>query len=78
MRKWAISLLRGYQRYLSPLTPPSCRFHPSCSTYGIQAISRFGLVKGGRLLLRRLCKCHPFYPSKTMEVDPVPQEDDYK
>ncbi|HEX3025719.1 MAG TPA: membrane protein insertion efficiency factor YidD [Clostridia bacterium] len=64
-----IRLIRFYQRYLSPLKPPSCRFYPTCSNYAITAISRFGVLRGGLLSMRRILKCHPFHPGG---VDPVP------
>lgn len=65
----AIFLIRLYQRWLSPLLPPSCRFMPTCSHYAIEALSRYGLWQGGWLALRRLLRCHPFSPGGW---DPVP------
>jgi uncharacterized protein len=61
--------IRRYQRWISPLLPPSCRFSPSCSEYAAGAVERFGLVHGGWLALRRLLRCHPFHPGG---YDPVP------
>ena len=61
--------IRGYQRFLSPAFPPSCRFHPSCSQYALEAITRHGALKGGWLAARRLARCHPFHPGG---FDPVP------
>ncbi len=58
-----------YQKWISPLSGPSCRFIPSCSSYGIEAISRHGPWKGGWLTIRRLSKCHPF---TACGCDPVP------
>tara|TARA_B110000444_G_C18803596_1_gene578750 strand:+ start:999 stop:1220 length:222 start_codon:yes stop_codon:yes gene_type:complete len=49
-----------YQKAISPLLPPSCRYTPSCSVYGIEAIDKFGPWKGGRLLLKRILTCHPW------------------
>ncbi len=70
--KWlVIKLIRFYQRFISPLKPPTCRFYPTCSSYGVEAISRFGIVKGGFLLLKRILKCHPFHPGG---FDPVPEK----
>jgi uncharacterized protein len=66
----ALRLIEIYQRYLSPLTPPSCRFYPTCSHYTYGAIARFGLAQGVRLGLKRLCKCHPFHAGG---YDPVPE-----
>ena len=62
-------LIRFYQRWISPYTPPSCRFYPSCSAYAAQAVERYGLVRGGWLAVRRLLRCHPFHPGGH---DPVP------
>lgn len=64
-----IGLIRVYQRVISPLLAPHCRFHPTCSQYGIEALRRFGLVKGCWLTLRRILKCHPLNQGGD---DPVP------
>lgn len=70
----AIACLRGYQRILSPflavLFRSSCRFHPSCSEYAVQAVARYGVVRGAFLALGRLLRCHPFHPGGH---DPLPQ-----
>jgi uncharacterized protein len=66
-----IGLIRVYQRLLSPLLPPSCRFVPSCSQYGLEAISHFGVIKGGWLALTRILRCQPFNPGG---YDPVPYD----
>lgn len=58
-----------YQRVISPLKPPSCRFYPSCSCYARQAIERYGALRGLDLSLRRILRCHPFNPGG---FDPVP------
>jgi uncharacterized protein len=55
-----IALIAAYRRFLSPLLPPSCRFTPSCSLYTLQAIEKYGLLKGGLMGARRLLRCHPF------------------
>ena len=62
-------LIRGYQRLVSPVLPPSCRFHPSCSQYALEAVTRYGALKGSWLATRRLVRCHPFHPGG---FDPVP------
>lgn len=62
-------LIRGYQRLLSPLLPPSCRFYPSCSQYALEAVNRHGAFKGSWLAARRLVRCHPFNAGG---FDPVP------
>ncbi|EHL79345.1 MULTISPECIES: membrane protein insertion efficiency factor YidD [Bacillus] len=70
-KKFAIFFIRIYQQAISPLKPPSCRFYPTCSQYGLEAIERFGVLKGGMLTLRRISKCHPFHPGG---YDPVPEK----
>ena len=65
----AIVLLDAYKRFLSPLLPRACRFEPTCSVYAREAISRYGLGRGGVLAVRRLFRCHPFHPGG---MDPVP------
>ncbi|MBC7221068.1 membrane protein insertion efficiency factor YidD [Candidatus Bipolaricaulota bacterium] len=61
--------LDAYQRFVSPVLPPRCRFHPSCSEYARQAVLRYGLLRGGWLALRRLARCGPWHPGGH---DPVP------
>lgn len=70
-QKALIALVRGYQLGISPLLGPSCRFHPSCSSYGIEALKRHGALAGGWLTLRRLLRCHPW---GGWGEDPVPRE----
>ncbi len=62
-------MIRIYQRTLSRVLPPSCRFTPSCSEYGAQAIARYGVWHGGWLTMKRIGRCHPFHPGG---YDPVP------
>lgn len=64
-----VGMIRLYQRGISPLLPPACRFHPTCSEYTRQAIVRHGIFKGIGLGIVRLSKCHPFHPGG---YDPVP------
>ncbi|ABS75127.1 MULTISPECIES: membrane protein insertion efficiency factor YidD [Bacillus] len=71
MKTIMIAFIRGYQKFISPLTPPSCRFYPTCSQYGIEAVKTHGALKGGWLTLKRILKCHPFHPGG---VDPVPDK----
>ena len=66
----AIWLIKAYQLVLSPMRPPTCRFYPSCSSYAVTAMERFGLVGGSWLAARRLLRCHPWNPGG---VDHVPQ-----
>ena len=62
-------LVRSYRYFLSPLLPPACRFHPSCSEYVEEALKEHGVLRGGWLAARRLCRCGPWQPGG---VDPVP------
>lgn len=62
-------MIRGYRRTVSPLLPPACRYHPTCSEYAHEAIARYGALKGGWLAVRRIGRCHPFGGSGH---DPVP------
>ena len=63
-----IFLLKIYRRFLSPLKPGTCRFYPTCSTYALGALKKYGPLKGSWLSLKRLSKCHPFHPGG---YDPV-------
>lgn len=62
-------VIRLYQRLISPVLPPSCRFYPTCSQYAHDAIDRYGLLKGGLMAVGRLARCHPFHSGG---YDPVP------
>jgi putative membrane protein insertion efficiency factor len=68
MKKILISLIGLYRLIISPLLPVSCRFSPTCSVYAVEAIEKYGSIKGLYLTLRRLFKCHPFHPGG---YDPV-------
>ena len=61
--------LRAYRYAVSPLLPPACRFHPSCSAYAEEALERHGLLRGSWLAARRVCRCGPWHPGG---CDPVP------
>jgi uncharacterized protein len=65
-----VLLLKGYKKYISPLLPPACRYLPTCSEYAIEAISRFGTLKGGWLAVKRVLRCNPLFPGG---YDPVPE-----
>lgn len=69
MRQVLILPIRTYQRLISPLMPPRCRFVPSCSHYAIEALERHGAARGGWLAAKRICRCHPLNPGG---YDPVP------
>jgi putative membrane protein insertion efficiency factor len=69
MKTILMGLIRLYQRTLSRALPPSCRFEPSCSQYGYEAIAKYGALKGGWLAIKRVSRCHPFHPGG---YDPVP------
>ena len=70
MKNALLCLIRFYQRRISPAFPGKCRFRPTCSAYAYEAISKYGIFKGGLLALKRILKCHPFYHGDIF--DPVP------
>jgi putative membrane protein insertion efficiency factor len=65
----ALRMISGYRRFLSPLFPPSCRYFPTCSEYGYEAIAKYGIIRGGRLAVWRILRCNPFVRGG---YDPVP------
>lgn len=69
MKAIALFLIRLYQNTFSRVLPPSCRFTPSCSHYGYEAIEKYGVIKGGWLAVKRIARCHPFSAGG---YDPVP------
>lgn len=71
MKWFMLSIIKIYRTCISPLKPPTCRFYPTCSHYGLTAIQRFGAIKGGWLTLKRILKCHPFHPGG---IDHVPEQ----
>ncbi|TLY59639.1 MAG: membrane protein insertion efficiency factor YidD [Gammaproteobacteria bacterium] len=70
MRHLVALLIRLYQWTVSPLLGPVCRFYPSCSRYALDAVLRFGVVRGGALAIARLARCHPWHAGG---FDPVPE-----
>ena len=72
MKALLLALIRFYRKHISPATPPSCRFIPTCSEYALEAIQVHGAWRGGFLTIRRLLKCHPFHRQQSYEYDPVP------
>ena len=73
MKRFLLFFIRFYRKYISPQTPPSCRFIPTCSEYALVAVERFGAAKGSLLAAKRLAKCQPFHRQKYIEYDPVPE-----
>jgi len=71
LKKIMLWIIRFYQKFISPITPPSCRFYPTCSHYGMEAIQKHGALRGGFLTTVRILKCHPFHPGG---VDLVPEK----
>lgn len=71
MKKLLMGIIRIYQKFISPLSPPSCRFYPTCSHYGLEAVEKHGSIKGSYLAVKRISKCHPFHEGG---FDPVPEE----
>lgn len=72
MKKLLLALIRVYQKYVSPAFPPRCRFIPTCSQYAVEAIEKYGALKGGWLALKRFSRCHPFHLGEHDFYDPVP------
>ncbi len=72
MKKLLLALITFYREKISPTRPPCCRFIPTCSAYALQAVEKYGALKGGWLALRRIFKCHPFHRQKSIVYDPVP------
>lgn len=70
MKKILIGLIRFYKKYISPKSPPCCRFIPSCSQYGLEAVERYGALKGSFLTLIRILRCNPWSAGG---YDPVPK-----
>jgi len=60
MKHLALATIHGYQRWISPFLPPSCKYYPSCSQYAYEAIAKYGLLKGGALAAWRLLRCNPY------------------
>lgn len=72
MKKALIALVKFYRRHISPMKPPCCRFIPTCSEYALEALEKYGALKGSWLALKRLSRCHPFHTGEQEFYDPVP------
>jgi len=75
MKRIFILLIKFYRKFISPLSPGKCRFIPTCSTYSLEAVQRYGAIKGGFLSVKRILKCNPFGP---YGYDPVPEPEELK
>ncbi|WP_204758483.1 membrane protein insertion efficiency factor YidD [Lentibacillus sediminis] len=71
MKYLLLGLVHFYRKAISPFTPATCRFYPTCSEYAVTALRRFGAIKGGYLALKRIGKCHPFHQGG---IDTVPDK----
>lgn len=74
MKRLLILLIRAYQKGISPLKKPCCKYYPTCSSYGLEAIERFGALKGGLLAVWRILRCNPFSKGG---YDPVPEKNPF-
>lgn len=74
MRYVIIGIIKFYQKAISPYRLPSCRFLPTCSAYSLEAVKRFGAIKGSYLAIKRILKCHPLHPGG---IDLVPEKRDH-
>lgn len=73
MKHIFIAIIKFYRKFISPIKPPTCRFYPTCSEYGLESYKRFGAIKGTYLTVVRILKCHPFHPGG---IDLVPEKKD--
>ncbi|MEL0589337.1 MULTISPECIES: membrane protein insertion efficiency factor YidD [Planktothrix] len=74
MKTLLITLIKGYRLLISPLFPPACRFHPTCSQYAIEALETFGIIQGSWLALKRILRCHPYHPGGYDPIPPKPED----
>ena len=70
MKHILLALIRFYRKAISPYTPATCRYIPTCSAYALEAIGKYGAAKGGWMAVKRICRCHPW--AKRDPYDPVP------
>lgn len=78
MKSVLLLLIQGYRRSISLLFSPSCRFQPTCSQYGLEAIEKFGAIKGTWLTVKRILRCHPLHPGGYDPVPPLEKDLDRK
>lgn len=72
MKRVLIAIIKFYRKYISPMRQPCCRFIPTCSQYAIEALEKYGAIKGSWLAFRRIMRCHPFHRGDYDPFDPVP------
>lgn len=72
MKTVLLAMIRFYRKWISPARPPCCRFIPSCSSYALEAVEKYGAWKGGKLAFFRILRCNPFHRQESIEYDPVP------
>ena len=77
MKTLLMKMILFYKRSISPHFPACCRFTPSCSAYALEAIEKYGVVKGGWLAIKRFCRCHPFYKGSAYDPVPILKEDNH-
>ena len=75
MKKLLLAIIDFYRKKITPYTPPSCRFSPTCSAYAQEAITRYGAAKGSWLACKRICRCNPFYKGEFYDPVPILKED---
>ena len=77
MKQVLLTLIRFYQKRISPAFPARCRFRPTCSAYAMEAVEKYGFRKGGWLALKRFFRCHPFYKGSAYDPVPILKEDNH-
>lgn len=75
MKNLILWLINSYRLFISPLFAPSCRYHPTCSKYALEAVERFGAMRGSWLAIKRILRCHPFHPGGYDPVPPLKSKD---
>ena len=72
MKRLLLGAIGFYRKHISPLRPPCCRFIPTCSAYALEAVEKYGALRGGLMALGRVLRCNPFHRQKSVVYDPVP------